>query len=179
MLAGVRQLIVINMKNFIKENWFRIVLLLISIVVLFLIFSPSNSSKDKEVKVSFTPVDLSGSKEITCTFPQTVRSHFIDNEIVHSLPVKEREPMINTFSKLDDPKIGQLSYIDSTRTITSVPVVKIMEDEEKIAYFDGGTENYTIIYYIYKKLGVATYTKSVSLLGIPSITGGMGSCIGY
>lgn len=164
--------------NWLKQNWIRIISPLVVIGIFIFIFN-TPSVKDVEVKNSFIPVDLSGSKEITCIFPQTIRSHYFNNEIIHSLPPKEKNPIIDTFSKTDDPEIGQLSYLDATQTITTVPIVKIIEDEEKIVYFDGGTKNYTIIYYIYKKLGVATYTKSVSLLGIPSITGGMGSCTGY
>lgn len=169
------------MKNSLKENWFKILIILGFGIFIVLSFTNNNSKakQTSETKKQFFETDISSATEITCTYPQILNASYLGNEISHNLPEPETNPMIFTFSKLDDPKVGQLSFIDSTRTITNVPIYKVKEDEEKITYIDGVGENYLSTHTIYKKLGVSTFTKSVSLFGIPSGSLAMGSCIGY
>ena len=165
------------MKN-LKENWFKILLLLL--IGIFVISSLTKKSSDSaEIKKSFSETDVSSAVQITCTYPQVLNANYLNSEISHNIPEAETNPIIFTFSKLEDPKVGQLSYIDSTRSITNVPIYKITDDSEKFVYLDGTGENYLSTHTIYKKVGVSTYTKTVSLLGIPSGTLAMGSCVGY
>lgn len=165
------------MKN-LKENWFKILLLLL--IGIFVIFSLTKKSSDStEIKKSFSETDVSSAVQITCTYPQVLNANYLNSEISHNIPQPEKNPIIFTFSKLDDPKVGQLSYIDSTRSITNVPIYKITDDSEKFVYLDGTGENYLSTHTIYKKVGVSTYTKTVSILGIPSGTLAMGTCVGY
>ncbi|MDO8739945.1 MAG: hypothetical protein Q7J54_00030 [Candidatus Woesearchaeota archaeon] len=166
------------MNEFIKQNWFKVLLVLL--LGIFIVLSiTQNSNNTNETKKSFLENDIFSATQITCTYPQVLNTHYLNNEISHNIPKPETNPLIFTFSKLDDPKVGQLSYIDSTQSITNVPIIKLREDEEKIIYIDGNGENYLSVHTIYKKVGVSIYTKSVSLLGIPSGTLAMGSCVGY
>lgn len=87
--------------------------------------------------------------------------------------------MIFSFSKLDDPKEGQLSYIDSTKTITTVPIYKVREDDSQVVYLDGVGQSYLATHTIYKKKGISVYTKTVDLLGTPSGSLSIGTCVGY
>lgn len=166
------------MKNFLKENWLKILLLLL--VGIFLVSSlTKNGNGGNEIKKPFSENDVSSATQITCTYPQVLNVNYLNNEVSHNIPKAETNPMIFTFSKLDDPKTGQLSYLDSTKSITNVPIFKITDDQEKFVYIDGTGENYLSTHTIYKKAGVSTYTKTVSLLGIPSGTLAMGTCVGY
>ncbi|MFA6404437.1 MAG: hypothetical protein WCW03_00290 [Candidatus Paceibacterota bacterium] len=161
-----------------KENWFMILLLLL--IGIFVIFSLTKKSSDStEIKKSFSETNVSSAVQITCTYPQVLNANYLNSEISHNISQPETNPIIFTFSKLEDPKVGQLSYIDSTRSITNVPIYKIIDDSEKFVYLDGTGENYLSTHTIYKKTGVSTYTKTVSILGIPSGTLAMGSCVGY
>lgn len=161
-----------------KENWFKILLLLL--IGIFVIYSlTKDNSNTTEIKKSFSETDVSSAVQITCTYPQVLNANYLNGEISHNIPQPETNPIIFTFSKLDDPKVGQLSYIDSTRSITNVPIYKITDDSEKFVYLDGTGENYLSTHTIYKKVGVSTYTKTVSIVGIPSGTLAMGTCVGY
>lgn len=164
--------------TFLKQNWLKFVIVLLAGI---LIFSLTNKSPTgtKEVKKSFIENDVSTAVQITCTYSQVLNANYLNGEISHNIPQPETNPIIFTFSKLDDPKVGQLSYIDSTQSITNIPVYKITDDSEKFVYFDGTGENYLSTHTIYKKAGVSTYTKTVSLLGIPSGTLAIGGCVGY
>jgi hypothetical protein len=123
--------------------------------------------------------DVSIATQITCTFPQTISAIYM-NTITHILPNPEINPMIFTFSKIKEPELAQLSYIDSTRSISTVPIVKLRDDNEKFIFIEGGGEDYLTVHTIYKKTGIATYAKNINLAGIiPSTTSAMGSCVGY
>jgi hypothetical protein len=169
------------MKIFIKQNWFKILLLLL--VGVFIVSSLTKNGSymggTKEITKSFRKNDVSSAVQITCTYPQVLNANYLNNEISHNIPKSEKNLIIFTFSKLEDPKVGQLSYIDSTQSITNVPIYKITYDQEKVVYLDGTGKNYLSTHTIYKKLGVSTYTKTVSILGIPSGTLAMGTCVGY
>jgi hypothetical protein len=179
------------MKQFINKLilWVRsnkslsiiIAILLVISVVLFSQNQDLKYSKNdvsKEVVKPFLEKDISSASEITCTYPQILNTSYFNDEITHSLPKPETNPIIITFSKLDE-EVGQLSSIDSTQTISTFKIVKISEDDEKIIYIEKSNDNYLSTYTIYKKLGVSVYTKTVSLLGIPSGSLATGSCVGY
>lgn len=152
-----------------------ICLLIIIAAIIFL----SKEKKELEIKKAFIGNDISSATEITCTYSQTVRAVYQDNEIAHSLPQAETNPMIFTFSDLQNPEVSELSYVDATRTITTVPIVKAIDSEEKLVFFDGGGEGYFSTHTIYKKTGVSVFTKNVSFLEIPIATLAMGTCVGY
>ena len=167
------------MKNFIKENWFKLLLVILVLVVIVIFMSPLNKTTNETKKI-FSSENVSSASSITCTYPQTLSASYNSGEISHTLPKPETNPMIFTFSELNNPKIGQLSYIDSTQSITNVSLVKLIEDKEKIVYAEGSGEQYLTIHTIYRQIGVSTYTKNVNLLGmIPVVTSAMGSCVGY
>lgn len=166
------------MKKFFKENWSKVLLVIVAFAIV-LFVSLVSGKNTNESKTVFVGQDLSAATQITCTYPEVLNVNYFDNQISHVMPKKETNPLIFTFSELSDPKVGQLSYLDTTRSITNVPILKLLEDEEKIIYVDGTGENYLSIHSIYKESGVSTYTKSVSLFGIPSGSLSMGSCVGY
>ncbi len=132
-----------------------------------------------EARRPFWDTNLSFGQQITCTYPQTLSANYSDNFISHSLNKPETNPLIFTFSDLENSETGQLSYIDATKTITNVPLLKLVENEEKIVYIEGTGENYITVHTIYKNKGVSTYTKNTSLLGIPILGASMGDCVGY
>lgn len=156
----------------------KIISLVIPILVISSVFLYFKTNKTAESIKYFAQSDISSATNITCTYPQVLSTSYLDSKISLSLPKPETNPIINTFSELKDPKFGKMSYIDATQTITTAPVAKFQEDQEKIVYIDAG-DNYFVIYTIYKKLGVSTYSKSVSLIGIPSGSLSMGTCVGY
>ncbi len=136
-------------------------------------------NKVTETSQKFVETDLSSATQITCTYRQTVNANYI-HEIKHQLPESEKNPMIFTFSNFTSTENAQLSYIDATQTITTVPLVKLIDDSNKLVFLEGGTDNYLTTHTIYKKIGIGTYTKNVEILpGIPSVTAAMGSCVGY
>jgi hypothetical protein len=171
------------MKKFIKENWFKIIIIVI--LCLFSALYSANgikrqtSGKDIEVKKSFTSNDISLATQITCTYPRILNTSYNNGEISHMLPKPETNAMIFTFSELNNPKAGKLSYIDATRTITNVELIKLIDNENKLVYVEGTGENYLTVHTIYKKSGVATFAKNVEIFWIPSASLAMGSCVGY
>jgi hypothetical protein len=163
-----------------KENKkSQITLALVFVCIIFLIVFYNGGFSKNEVKKVFNGGGLYLASKITCTYPQILNTAYINGEITHSLPKPETNPLVFIFSDLENPDAGQLSYMDATQTITNVPLIKLRDDNDKVIYLDGTGENYLSIHTIYKKTGVSTYTKSVSLFNIPSGTLSMGSCVGY
>lgn len=136
-------------------------------------------SGKNERKNVVSSTDLSSSATITCTYNQTLNANYVGSEISHNLPDPEKQALIFTFSQFKNSETGQLSYLDATKTITTIPIIKLIENTDKMVYIDGTGENYLTIHTIYKKLGIATYAKNVDLLGIPSATLAMGTCVPY
>jgi hypothetical protein len=168
--------------KYLKTNWFKILIVLLFCIFIIILSSNNdvkNKNSDVEVKKSFLGNDLSFATQITCTFPQVLGTYYSNNEILHTLPKPETNPIIDTFSDLDNPKVGKLSYIDSTQSISSVSVIKLVDNEEKIIYIEGSGENHITVFTIYKKSGVSTFIKTVDLFGIPSGSLAMGTCVGY
>lgn len=170
------------MKNFDLKELSKIALILLAGCFIGYIGFSIKSSKvtNAENKITFQKKDISNATKITCTYLQTLNANYSDSEISHILPKPESNPMIFTFSKLEDSKVGELSFLDSTRTITNVSLIKILDNDEKLVYLEGNADSYLTVHTIYKKIGVSTYTKNINLAGIiPSTTSGMGSCVGY
>ncbi len=151
-----------------------------SILLGFSLFSNTRFfDKSTGTSQAFVETDLSSATQITCTYRQTVNANYI-HEITHELPKSEKNPLIFSFSNFTSTEDAQLNYVDATQTITTVPLVKIIDDSQKLVFLEGGTDNYLTTHTIYKKVGIGTYTKNVELLpGIPSVTAAMGSCVGY
>lgn len=163
------------------KNGKKITLILIVLVVGAVAGKFFSISQDKEVEVKgyFSENDVSSADEITCTYPQTLYANYMNDSVSHGLPKPETNPIIFTFTELENSVQGQLSYIDATRTITTVPIVKLIDNEEKFVYIDGVGDNYVTVHTLYKKTGVSTYAKNVQILGFPSATLAMGTCVGY
>lgn len=167
-----------TITNFLKHNW--ILLSIIGILaVTVMILLPNNGTNETAVKKSFYKTNVSEAEQITCTYPQILSTSYLSNEISHILNKPENNPLIFSFSKYKNEKGGVLSYLDFTQTITNVPLVKLLDNDEKIIFIDGDAENYLSIHTIYKNEGVSSYTKNVNILGIPMGSLGMGSCVGY
>ena len=162
------------------KNPFKILLILGAGVIIGFLFFNSKNASVSENKKTFAGVDLSNATQITCTYPQVLNAVYNNGEISHELPPPETNPMIFTFSKLDDPQTGQLSYIDATQTITTIPVIKLVDNKDKIIYLEGDGESYLTVHSIYKKTGVSTYSKNINFIGmIPEVASAMGSCVNY
>ena len=138
-----------------------------------------SESVEKKVRKSHTEINVSSASRITCTYPQILHGSYSEQVVSHVIPKQENNPLIFTFSDLDSTTVSKLSFIDSTRTITTVPLIKLIDDPEKYIFIDGTGENYLSTHTIYKTKGVSTYTKTVGLLGTPFGTLAMGTCVGY
>lgn len=126
---------------------------------------------------TFLGSNLTRASEITCTYPTIMYTMMSGGEISHNLPKDESQPMIFTFTELGK-EFGSLASIDSTKTITTTPVARIVSNDEKLIYLSFN-DNYFSTYTIFKKTGVSVYSKSVDLMGTPSGSMAMGSCVGY
>lgn len=160
-----------------KRNLVIWVLIVLVLIFAGLAFS-SKSSKEKSVKQSHAASVLSASGEITCTYPQVMQASYQSAEITHQLPKPETNPIIMTFSDIHE-KVSKIKFIDSTRTISEVPIIKVVETAEKLMFLEGNGDPYMTVHTIYKSMGVASYAKSISLLGTPAGTIAMGTCVDY
>lgn len=150
------------------------------LVVLVLVFGwmAFSTIQEASVKKSHFGIKLSASGNITCTYPQVLHASYQSGEITHELPKPETNPIIMTFSDFDS-EVAKVKFIDATQTISELPLVKVIDTAEKLMFLEGNGDPYITIHTIYKESGVATYEKSMSLLGIPVGSMGMGSCVGY
>lgn len=150
-----------------------IIVLFVFIAIYFLGFN-KNSNEWSE---NFIANNIAGSPKITCTYKHVLNSSYSDSKITQALPPPEVNPLVFTFSDIDT-KNPQLSTIDATRSITTVPIITLVSREDKIVFIDG-SENYITVHTIYPDRGIATYTKNVDFFGIPSASLSMGTCVGY
>lgn len=150
--------------------------LVIVVVVLSWIVFEGNTQKTSVTTKFHTVSALSGTGDITCTYPQILHVSYQNEEVSHELPKPETNPIIMTFSDIDseNPKIR---FIDSTQTISEVPVIKILDSAEKLVFIEGTGDPYMTLHTVFKDSGVATFAKEVSLLGTPVGTLSMGTCI--
>jgi|GEM_PF-2355568 len=173
----------ITEENKIKYSITIIIIACVTIVG-FLLSDKGKDSKAgdnvADVVNSFPGVDISSSKEITCKYNQTVGASYSSEEIAHYLPFAETNPIISTFSELNDPEFSVLSSIDATQTITTYPLVKLVDDESKYIFLDSSDSSYLTTHTIYKNTGISTYTKNTDFFGVAqSVTSAMGTCVGY
>lgn len=158
-----------------KKNITLIVLVILSVILAWFVFSPS--APTTLANQSHHDTQLSASGDITCTYLQVLRASYQGNEITHELPKPETKPIIMTFSGIS--KTPKVKFIDATKTISEVPIVKVLDTPEKLMFVEGDGDPYMTIHTIYKNTGIGIYEKSASLLGIPLGVIGMGSCIDY
>ena len=159
-----------------KRNLITGILFVLVLFFAWIAFSPS-APKSSVVKSPLTST-LSASGNITCTYPQVLHASYQSGEITHELPKPETNPIIMTFSDIDS-EVAKVKFIDATQTISELPLVKVIDTAEKLMFLEGNGEPYITVHTIYKESGVATYEKSMSLLGIPVGSIGMGSCGDY
>lgn len=131
-----------------------------------------------EVNEPYVGLSLGGATEITCTFPRLVSAFYSEGNIKYSLPEKEKQPFVLTFSGLDKDT-ATLKSLDSTQTISEVQIAKVADNEDVLTYVNTNSFSYVETYTIFKKQGVAIFTHGINLLGSPSGTMGIGTCAGY
>jgi len=149
--------------NLLKENWFKIGILVgILVISLFYLFS----SASKLVEQTHFDFPLSALGDITCTYPQIVNGRYFDNKITHEIPPPETIPFIFTFSDIQE-SVSKLKYIDATKTISEVPIVSLMNNNEKIVFVERTSEAYVTLHTIFKNTGISIYSKQLDLAGIP------------
>ncbi len=149
------------------------ILVLSLIIMAYALFS-SKESTTTSVK-NYTSFALMTTSDVTCTYPQTLHASYINDEIAHELPKPETNPMIFTFSDMQE-EVSKLKFIDATRSISEVPIIKVMETKEKAIFLEGSGNPYITIHTLYKDKGVSTYTKQISIFGTPTATLAMGTC---
>jgi hypothetical protein len=186
--------------NFMKKLDIKLVIIIILIVVIgMIIFLPNTKNKIIKVETgksqflgsyedkSTIPTILPISQFATCSFNRlnNVSFSFLDEKNEISLtPVGKEKPKINYDSSVESqPNIVSFSDLDTKNpkmvaNMGQDDLVKIYEDEETIhmiekATLDSGT---AVIYTIFKKEGVAIWTKQYSFLGTPYGYMAMGYC---
>jgi hypothetical protein len=156
-----------------KNKLFKIlpwILLIVSISLMFLM-----GNKELAKKQILLGGNIADASKITCNYPQVVTSYYRGGNANYSIPQKEVNPLIFTFSNFENEP-AELSYIDSFQTITTVPIIKLVDNSEKLSFIEGDGSNYLTVHTIYKNKGISSYTKQVDLLGTPSTSMSMGSC---
>jgi len=165
-----------------KKNIIIGILLVVVLVFAWIAFSSDSPQEISDQEMSVTKqhfsTSLSASGDITCTYPQTLYVSYESNKITHELPKPETNPIIMTFSDMQT-EVPKIRFIDSTQSISEVPVIKIVDSIEKLIFIEGNGDPYVTMHTIYKDSGVAIFEKSISLLGIPVGTIGMGGCVNY
>ncbi|MES2087817.1 MAG: hypothetical protein V4467_02375 [Patescibacteria group bacterium] len=159
-----------------KKNIALIILIVLVLVLAWLVFSPNSPATS--VNQPHYDTALSASGNITCTYPRVLHASYQSGEITHELPKPETNPIIMTFSGIDS-ETPKVQFIDSTQTISEVPIMKVVDTNEKLMFVEGDGDPYLTVHTIYKNVGIGTYEKSMSLLGIPVGTIAMGSCVDY
>lgn len=162
--------------NWLKENWFKIGMIIIG-VMLIISFYPETNVKIETTR-QHSDISLGGANSITCTYPQLVNANYRGGVISHELTDPEVNPFIFTFTRISEG-VGNLSWIDSTQSITNTPIVEIFKGDGRVTYMEGTGDAYVAIHTIFLNTGVSTYTKSVDLLGIPFATASIGTCKPY
>lgn len=140
-----------------------------------------DSTENSTVFQDFTSFgSLDTQNSISCTYPQMLSTYYKDNHLEHSLPSPETNPMVFTFSDFNQPEqgIAKLSYMDASQSISSVAVGILYDDADKIVMLENGGEDYVTTHTIFKKQGVAIFSKQILFpsLNIPSGTMAMGTC---
>jgi len=159
-----------------KRNLVTGILVVLVLIFVWMAFSPT--TQETSVKKSHFAMTLSASGNITCTYPQVLHASYQSGEITHELPKPETNPIIMTFSDINS-EVAKVKFIDATQTISELPIVKVIDTAEKLMFLEGSGDPYMTVHTIYKESGVATYEKSISLLGIPVGSIGMGGCVDY
>jgi hypothetical protein len=163
-----------------KETLNSISVLIVVLIIFGSVYYSKNKNSIEDVSVTrnFNPSVISTSGDVTCTYPLILNANYTGEVIEHLLPKPETNPMIFTFSNIEED-IAILKFIDASQTISEVPLVKIYEDEDKVTFIDGSGEVYFSMHTIFKKTGVSMYTKqmSVSLLGVSTGSLSVGECI--
>lgn len=149
------------------------------LLLLAVIFIINLQKKEKSVSFYAFGFSIESASKITCTYPQVSGAYYRDSTVTQFIPEPETSPLVFTFNNVGNEEFVELSYIDSTQTITTIPVVKLIDNSEKYVFLDGTGENYLTVHTIYKEKGLGTYTKNVDLMGTPSASLAMGSCNGF
>ena len=166
------------MKQYITKHWLKIVLIILSTFFITLFVISRVNGPVNGVKNRFYGNTVASATKITCSIPQFLNAYYSNNMIEQKLSQPETNPLILTFSDFNsDSDLAELSYIDATQTISTVPLLKYVNNDEKLIFLDGTGENYFSVYTIFKKTGVIIYSKSVDLLGTASGSLAMGSCV--
>lgn len=159
-----------------KQNVVIGILAILVAVFAWMAFSPS-ATQISVSKQHFASA-LTASGNITCTYPQVLHTSYQSGKITHELPKPETNPIIMTFSDIQ-AEVAKIQFIDATQTISEVPIVKVVDTNEKLMFLEGNGDPYMTVHTIYKDSGVATYAKQISLLGTPVGTIAMGTCVDY
>ena len=118
-----------------KRNLIIGILFVLVLVFAWIAFSPS-APKTSSVVKSHLASTLSASGNITCTYPQVLHASYQSGEITHELPKPETNPIIMTFSDIDSD-VAKVKFIDATKTISELPLVKVIDTAEKLMFLEG------------------------------------------
>lgn len=92
-----------------EKNIISFVLVIVVLVGIYFITN-NNVKQEMGVTSDFIERDLGSATQITCSYPQVLNSNYLNGEISNNIPPAEKNPIIFTFSYLEDETVGQLSY---------------------------------------------------------------------
>lgn len=179
-------MIIKNTFIFMNKNLIIAALAILILVFGWLAFQPRIQKipvKEISLNTSFVMKPYPASKlsalgDITCTYPQVLQASYSSGEIKHELPKPETNPIVMTFGDIQE-KTSKIKFIDATRTISEVPIMKFVDNEEKLIFIEGNGNPYITTHTIYKNTGISIYAKQLSFLGTPVGTISMGTCVDY
>lgn len=160
------------MKNFIKENWFKIAIML---ALFFFIFFYKNQSGyiDNPFKNSYTSNNTLSSDIIICRFD--IVSDFIKSgddttSRIKYQTAKQKDPIPLTFSNLS----GENPVMKGNGGES--PLTVLRNDDDILLLAEQSLLGDMFLYTIFKKQKVATWQKSYDLIGSPYALISMGYC---
>ena len=162
------------MKTFIKENWFK--LLIVGALIFIVFVRDSRGSIENPFKDSYTSVVPLSSDIIVCRFDYV--ADFFESENNQDLSTakidykigKQKNPITLTFANLS----GQNPSMKGNAG--EVPLTILKNNDEMMLLAEESAFGDLFLYTIFKKQKVATWQKSYLLINSPYAMVSMGYC---
>lgn len=162
------------MKTFVKENWFKLVVVIALVIIISM--KSGGGQLENPFKNSLTSDAPLSSDIIVCRFD--VVSDFIKSENNDGTSVskikygteKQKNPIPLTFANLSGTNPTMKGNAGE------VPIIILRNDNEVLLLAEQSTFGDMFLYTIFKKQKVATWQKSYLLIGSPYAMVSMGYC---
>lgn len=158
------------MKKHLKDNWFKVVIILAFIVLVFFGFKKGEGSVSNPFKNSLTANDPLSSEIIVCRFD--VVSDFVkrNDEDIKYETQKSSEPINLTFAGLSGPSPMMKG------NSSEVPILILKNTDDLMIIMEESGFGDVFFYTIFKKEKVAVWQKAYKLIDHPYAHVAMGYC---